>query len=119
MSDANEMPRPAGRRSSRWARRYGLALAAGLAAIVLVIAGLRLFDGVSALRSAPHDNLQWSLAQIEVDLLQLTNAADVFDHPEQGLDEFRRRFDIFYSRMNTVSSVNLSWFLYFSTACHV
>ncbi|MCC4299963.1 PAS domain-containing hybrid sensor histidine kinase/response regulator [Aurantimonas coralicida] len=97
-------PRPARRRVWQWARRYGLGLAAGLVVIALGVVGLRLFDGVSALRSAPHDNLQWSLAQIEVDLLQLTNAADVFDHPEQGLGEFRRRFDIFYSRMNTVSS---------------
>ena len=57
------------------------------------------------LESASSDNVQWTLSQTEVEFLEfevhLTQALekDVID-----LKKVRREFDIFYSRVNTLSS---------------
>lgn len=73
--------------------------------IVLLVAsyGYRLFNAVTSLRSAPRDNVQWTLAQLEVGLLMLTNATLTADDKNGALDQVRARFDIFYSRVKTLS----------------
>jgi PAS domain S-box-containing protein len=75
----------------------GLAAAAALVLVLLV-------EGVRELRTAPHDNLQWTLSQLEVELLRLATAADEARHDEGTLADVRTRFDVFYSRVRTVGS---------------
>ncbi len=55
------------------------------------------------LKTADSDNLQWNMAQTELevvrfgDMIRRVNAGDV-----QDLSQLRRRFDLFYSRINTL-----------------
>ena len=74
----------------------------GLAAIsilaVNVTRELRLLD------SARSDNVQWTLSQIEVEFLEYER--DLLDASRQkapDLTKVRREFDIFFSRVNTLS----------------
>jgi PAS domain S-box-containing protein len=48
------------------------------------------------------DNAVWALSQIEVELLYLLAATDASEHGEGTLADVRLRYDIFYSRMNTL-----------------
>ncbi len=61
---------------------------------------------IDALATANADSTQWSLAQAEVELLTFNNAllAAVVDQGDPDLAEVRNRFDVFYSRMNTLRS---------------
>ncbi len=73
----------------------GLIVALG----ALAASGLKIRSEVSALRSDPADNLDWNLAQLEVDLVRLSEALHVnATDPVAPLQELRRRFDLFYSR---------------------
>lgn len=57
------------------------------------------------IRSAPQDNLHWTLSQLEVDLLVLNAASlEAIEKESAGLAEFRRRFDTFYSRVDTLNN---------------
>ncbi len=64
-----------------------------------VVLGRVVLNQMQRLATASTDNVEWTLAQIEVDLLRLQNTMDrvVIDGPEE-LEQLRRRFDIFYSR---------------------
>ena len=78
--------------------------AAALLAIVVGISWLgadvvRQIDRESESRS---DNAQWALSQIEVELLYLMSAADLAHHGAIPLSEVRLRYDIFYSRLETL-----------------
>ncbi len=83
--------------------RILFAIATLLIVVLVASYGYRLFNAVTSLRSAPHDNVQWTLAQLEVDLLMLTNATLTADEKNGALDQVRERFDILYSRINTLS----------------
>ncbi len=76
-------------------------LVAGLivALVSLAAAGLKIRSELSALRSDAADNLDWNLAQLEVDLVRLSEVLHVnATDPSAPLQELRRRFDLFYSR---------------------
>lgn len=82
--------------------RIGRTLAglAGLAALVAIgLLANNVAREMQSLRSARTDNAQWSLAQTEVEFLDFVNAVNQF---EEEPDQIRRRFDIFYSRINTI-----------------
>lgn len=71
---------------------------------VLVIAFLSL-DVVRKINQqsvASTDNVQWSVAQINVEYLQLLLTVRSAIDGEDSLEEVRRRFDVFYSRMITM-----------------
>lgn len=76
---------------------------AGLAGLVAVVAIGLLANNVARemqnLRSARSDNAQWSLAQTEVEFLDFVNAVNLFEEPPA---QIKRRFDIFFSRINTI-----------------
>ena len=61
--------------------------------------------------SVNSDNVTWTIAQVEVDLLKLQRAAEAaVDDPSvtESLDQLRLAYDIFYSRMLVVKrSVNI------------
>ncbi len=86
----------------------GIYVAAGLLllAVMLVLSLLaaQLMQELSRLRSASTDNVQWSMAQVQVELLVLESAVDdaIHNNTPQALDEVRQRFDIFYSRIDTL-----------------
>ena len=95
------------------ARPSALGLSLVLAVLVvlagLVALGLRVVAELDQLSAAPLDNVQWSLSQLEVELIDLTAAAIVVDgsDPSESLLRVRRRFDIFYSRVATLNNGTL------------
>ncbi|MBB4303163.1 PAS domain S-box-containing protein [Rhodobium orientis] len=75
-------------------------------AALLVFLGLQISQELKELRNAPRDNVQWTAAQLEVELLTLLHAIDGGGKPV-GLDDIRKRFDIFYSRVVTIESSSM------------
>lgn len=69
-----------------------LALVVGMAVILL--------REIEDLSRANSDNLQWTLAQIDVEFLRFNLALEQADGTEESLANLRQRFDIFYSRVN-------------------
>lgn len=58
---------------------------------------------IDALATANADSTQWALAQSEVELLALLSETLRSDLPEeQQIENVRRRFDVFYSRVKTM-----------------
>ncbi len=58
---------------------------------------------IEELSSASSDNVQWSLSQTEVEFQEFANRIRI----GADLAGIRRRFDIFYSRINTVSQAQV------------
>ncbi|MDA7420772.1 ATP-binding protein [Tritonibacter multivorans] len=87
-----------------------LIYAAGIVMICLTAQSIRLGHEVRLslqdLATAETDNLQWTLSQIEVDHLKYLNSAQT-TVSELDLSALRRNFDIYYSRIVTVSESNL------------
>lgn len=60
---------------------------------------------IDSLATANSDNTQWALAQVDVELLALQAAIlQAQADPGSNLRDVRQRFDILYSRINTVSN---------------
>ena len=104
--------------------RSWLAILAGLfiAASCLVGAGFVakfVADDLSLLDTASSDNIQWTLGQVEVEFLEfdahLTKAAF---NPGNDLKSLRQRFDVFFSRVATLSKGKLYVGLRHSAGTH-
>lgn len=82
----------------------GIALLAGLGLLAVFV--LQLNSELSRLKSAPTDNVQWAMAQVQVEMLVLEDALQQASrNPSSGnLAEIRRRFDVFYSRVSTIQN---------------
>ncbi len=81
-------------------------LAAGLACffLILMVFADDVREGLQRYATASSDNVQWTLSQSEIEALHLAHATDSaarFGDP--SLQEVRRHFDIFYSRVMTLS----------------
>ena len=86
-------------------RRRGLILAVlSFLAVVATGTGVGLYQQLSELRAAPQDSVQWSLAQLETDLLHLKIAIHHAEEAEgtEAVGRVRQRFDLFYSRVQTI-----------------
>lgn len=59
---------------------------------------------IDALAVANADSTQWSLAQSEVEFLALLSAVQAAGADKNGLENVRKRFDVFYSRIQTIKS---------------
>ena len=87
-------------------RRALIGLATGVIVAGLALLVFLAFDVLRNLRlleTASSDNVQWTLAQAEVEFLELqteVTRARTSDAPD--LDLIRREFDIFYSRVQTL-----------------
>ena len=85
--------------------RSRLAMAA--AALLVIAVGIT-WLGADVVRQIEQesesrtDNAQWALSQIEVELLYLTAAADAAHHGLVPLHTVRLRFDILYSRLESL-----------------
>ncbi|MFN7596751.1 MAG: hypothetical protein ACK5PT_08395, partial [Cereibacter sp.] len=78
-----------------------MAMAVGVLAVLSVEARreMRLFQ------EDPVDNIHWNLTQLELDLVLLLSAAELaLQQDEPPLDELRKRYDLFYSRIEMVRS---------------
>ncbi|MFC6588668.1 hypothetical protein ACFQDZ_16795 [Sulfitobacter pacificus] len=82
--------------------------------ILVILAGLVIVTAIAflawnvtrkieELSSASSDNVQWSLSQTEVEFQEFSSRIRV----GADLTGIRRRFDIFYSRINTVSQAQV------------
>lgn len=87
----------------RATRTSGLALFVVIAFVVLIVLGFQIRNQLRALQSAPTDNVQWNFSQLEVELLRLT-ASVVQTQGEADLRQMRQRFDLFFSRVDIVTS---------------
>ena len=77
-------------------------------AFILLVLGSQVASRMEALRSAPQDNAQWNLAQLDVELLALEVAAQrARQAGPESLTELRKRFDVYYSRVNTIHRMSL------------
>ena len=82
-------------------------LALAMAVLVAIVAGIS-WLGIDVMRQIDReresrtDNAQWSLSQIEVEVLYLISAADAAQHGTVSLDKVRLRYDILYSRLETL-----------------
>ena len=88
-----------------WSRARRLKFTAAVLAIAAVVAvlvalGSRIVTELSSLESAPQDNVQWSLSQLEVEHYAMSEALLAASIDAARIDEFKRRFDIFVSRIN-------------------
>jgi len=83
-----------------------LLLILAICVAMLSVLGSRMAREIASLQSAPLDNIQWNLAQLEIEYLSLLNsintAQDEAGPNESTLSELRKRFDIFYSRIDTL-----------------
>jgi PAS domain S-box-containing protein len=59
---------------------------------------------IRLLGSAQSDNVQWSLAQTEVEYLEYIRE---LDGAPIDLEQLKRRFDVFFSRINTIQSASV------------
>ena len=79
-----------------------MVLALMSAVLVIAVLSLDVVRKINQQSTASTDNVQWSVAQINVEYLQLLLVVEGARDGEMQLDEVRRRFDVFYSRMNTM-----------------
>lgn len=87
---------------------YVIALASILAFVAIVGLAQKVVSDLRLLGSAESDNVQWMLSQSEVEFLELTNRITATEEPSASdLQEVRRRFDVFYSRVQTLSEASL------------
>lgn len=69
--------------------------------------GSRVMDQLQNLRTASTDNVQWTLSQLEVELLVYQRALDAAQADQVDADELqdvRQRFNILFSRVATIQS---------------
>lgn len=82
-----------------------LAIVSAAAAIAAVALSTIVLREIRALENAASDNMQWTLAQTEVEYLSFVLEIETALHdPVYDLDLVRRNFDIFYSRITIISN---------------
>ncbi|MSU90590.1 PAS domain S-box protein [Rhodobacteraceae bacterium 2CG4] len=88
-------------RTRYWLRSTALGAAIGVCILAIGTLGHEVYEQLENLETANSDNVNWTLSQLEVEFLQFELAAH-----EAGrggsLDDLRRKFDIFYSRLVTI-----------------
>lgn len=75
---------------------FGLLFVVGIAAATVL--NVQIFRQAQDFREAPRDNVQWTLAQLEVEVLNFAAALAQSQH-SLDLPNVRKRFDLFYSRV--------------------
>ena len=90
------------RRLLRGVAIYLLVVLVGATSIWLLSGNAR--REINALAVANADSSQWSLAQSEVEFLALVNATRAAITGDVALDEVRKRFNVFYSRIQTIKA---------------
>ncbi len=92
-------------RQRLWAGAGLLLLTVAASALIIWLFSADARREINALATANADSTQWSLAQSEVEFLALEAAVrDATVGGSASLDEVRRRFDVFYSRVQTLTA---------------
>ncbi len=93
-------------RSSPWREAvYTILITLVLASFVVIVFLIKeVRDDLGHLESASSDNVQWTLAQAEVEFLEFNAVLRAEPETADELAELRRRFDVFYSRISTLST---------------
>ncbi|WP_138424493.1 ATP-binding protein [Maritimibacter alexandrii] len=95
-------------RRHRYLRTLAIAALAIAGVVVSVALGGEVLRKLRLLETAASDNIQWTLSQVEVEYLDLAIAIEQFQLGRtDDLDTVRREFDIFYSRIRTLSEGDL------------
>lgn len=98
----------AGSRTPAWMSNFGFrSLIAGAAVVLLLLSylALQVRSELKLLESSPRDNLHWTLSQLEVDLLIfIVQGEEALKVGQEALPGLRRRFDTFYSRVDTLAN---------------
>ena len=90
---------------ARQSQLFLLSTAAVICLIATTILSAQVFLKLGELRTAQNDNIQWTVAKLEVEHARYINAVERLssDIPE-SLQSMRRQFDILYSRVNTIAT---------------
>lgn len=72
-------------------------MAAALVTLLMLADAVR--EHILGLDRASSANAQWSMSQPDIELMQMLLAGHKFSRGKGTLDDFRRRYDIFYSRV--------------------
>src|SRR3954451_21531616 len=98
----------AGRKSGfHWLRSAGTVAAALLVlGLIVLLATMNqaLLNRLSELRSAPRDNVQWGLMQLQNEYSRFHLAVDEALYGGGGKPEVAKRFDILYSRLEIIQN---------------
>lgn len=95
------MPRPSYKYLNIW--RSFIAVIGVAVALAIFLLALNVSRELRQLQSADADNVQWSLAQSELEFLELVMRLT----PDTPLETVRRRFDIFYSRVTILKTASV------------
>ncbi|SLN63245.1 Autoinducer 2 sensor kinase/phosphatase LuxQ [Falsiruegeria litorea R37] len=79
-----------------------------ISGVFVVVLGRAVVSDLDALSTAQNDDISWNISQLEVELLKLQNVTlEVMQDPDTDLASFRKRYDIFYSRLSNLSQGRL------------
>ncbi len=82
-----------------------LAISAGVLMIVAAVYTFQVLTNFRDITSEASDNVEWSLAQVELETRDFTAALEAAAlDPDNNLDRVRLRFDILYSRIITIAA---------------
>lgn len=73
-------------------------------AVMALWLGPQVFSGLDELSTASNGNQQYSVSRVEVELAELHVAISEVEIGRAPLSDVRNRYDIFYSRVNTISA---------------
>ena len=78
-------------------------LLAVLSITAVVLNWLRLEAELQTYRQEAVDNIHWNVSQLELDLVRFGSEAEILQlKPDESLGELRKRFDLFYSRAQSI-----------------
>ncbi len=91
-------------KSKYYLRLLSLLLLVSIATVAVSILAMNITRDLKLLNSADSDNVQWSLTQAEVEFLEFDIELSIASNQlSPDLDALRRKYDIFYSRIKTLS----------------
>jgi PAS domain S-box-containing protein len=80
---------------------FAAVMIAGLVFVAYLVRSV--MDDLDALSTARYDNISWNMSQLEIETLNLNRAADdAIQKDGADLSTFRRRYDIYFSRVQTL-----------------
>jgi PAS domain S-box-containing protein len=89
-------------------RKLGAFLLVVVGAAALIWLGAQIAGQLRIFVGAPQDSVGWAMSQAEVELLRLVRVAESPAGDAVALNELRKRYDIFYSRLSTIEALTAS-----------